>query len=252
MQLKYLQTLLEPSKSGASKISAIAFSPDNLRLAVCHERTIWLFDEQGEKRDKFATKPMDSKYGKKSYVVTSLAFSPDSGKLAIGQSDNIVFVYKIGAEWGDKKSICNKFIVTSPVTAMCWPQENSIYFGIAEGKVRLANTRTNKSSTVYNVNSYTVSLVANSRNSGIISSHADGQLVRFVIQESEVHPSEVNGKVVVHTCPATALAWTPNGYFCGGADRKIIIYGKNGKGLFNMKDYLYFLKQKDQQIIDSG
>jgi len=95
---------------------------------------------------------MDSKYGKKSYVVTSIAFSPDSTKLAIGQSDNIVFVYKIGLEWGDKKSICNKFIVTSPVTAMCWPQENAIYFGIAEGKVRLANTRTNKSSTVYNVN----------------------------------------------------------------------------------------------------
>ena len=103
MQLKHLQNLLEPSVSGASKISALAFSPDNMRLAICHERTIWMFDEQGEKRDKFATKPIDSKYGKKSYVVTSLAFSPDSNRLAIGQSDNIVFVYKIGTEWGDKK-----------------------------------------------------------------------------------------------------------------------------------------------------
>jgi hypothetical protein len=36
---------------------------------------------------------------------------------------------------------------------------------------------------MYNVNSYTVSIVANNRNSGIISSHADGQLVRYVIQE---------------------------------------------------------------------
>ena len=117
------------------------------------------------------------------------------------------------------------------MTALCWPQENLIFFGMAEGKVRQANTRTNKSSTVYNTNSYTVSLVANNRNSGILSSHADGQLVRFVIQESDVHASEVNGKVVVHACPATALAWTPNGYFCGGADRKIVIYGKNGKGI---------------------
>ena len=200
-----------------------------MRLAVCHERTIWLFDEQGEKRDKFSTKPMDSKYGKKSYVVTALAFSPDSTRLAIGQSDKIVFVYKIGAEWGDKKSICNKFIVNSAVTALVWPQEGGIYFGVSEGKVRIANTRTNKSSTVYNVNSYTVSLVANARGSGILSSHADGQLVRFVLSENEVHPSEVNGKVLVHKCPATALAWTPNGYFCAGADRKVVVYGKNGK-----------------------
>jgi len=41
--------------------------------------------------------------------VRAIAFSPDSQKLAIAQSDNIVFIYKLGSEWGDKKSICNKF-----------------------------------------------------------------------------------------------------------------------------------------------
>ena len=25
-------------------------------MAVCHERTIWLYDDKGEKRDKFSTK----------------------------------------------------------------------------------------------------------------------------------------------------------------------------------------------------
>ena len=74
-----------------------------------------------------------------------------------------------------------------------------------------------------------MTLVANNKNSGIISSHADGQLVRFILQENDVHQSEVNGKLLVHSCPVSALAWTPNGYFCGGADRKIIIYGKNGR-----------------------
>ena len=148
-----------------------------------------------------------------------------------------MILLKIEVKLKPQQSICNKFVVTSPVTALCWPQENLIFFGMAEGKVRQANTRTNKSSTVYNTNSYTVSLVANNRNSGILSSHADGQLVRFVIQENEVHPSEVNGKVVVHSCPATALAWTPNGYLCAGADRKIIIYGKNGKGRFQNKTH---------------
>ena len=28
-----------------------------------------------------------------------LAFSPDSTKIAVGQTDNIIFVYKIGEEW---------------------------------------------------------------------------------------------------------------------------------------------------------
>ena len=33
------------------------------------------------------------------YVVRGMAFSPDSTKLAVAQSDNIVFVYKLGSEW---------------------------------------------------------------------------------------------------------------------------------------------------------
>lgn len=38
-------------------------------------------------------------YGRKSYVVKGMAFSPDSTKIAIGQTDNIVYVYRIGEEW---------------------------------------------------------------------------------------------------------------------------------------------------------
>lgn len=38
-------------------------------------------------------------YGKKTYMVKSMAFSPDSTKIAVAQTDNIIFVYKIGEEW---------------------------------------------------------------------------------------------------------------------------------------------------------
>ena len=34
-----------------------------------------------------------------------LAFSPDSTKLAVAQTDNIVFVYKIGEDFGEKKVV---------------------------------------------------------------------------------------------------------------------------------------------------
>jgi hypothetical protein len=37
---------------------------------------ILLFDDTGEKRDKFSTKPIDAKYGKKSYVVKGIDNMP--------------------------------------------------------------------------------------------------------------------------------------------------------------------------------
>ena len=46
----------------ASKILAVAWSPNNSKLAVCNsERIVYLFNENGEKKDKFPTKPADSK-----------------------------------------------------------------------------------------------------------------------------------------------------------------------------------------------
>ena len=73
-----------------------------------------------------------------------LEFSPDGTKLAVGQTDNIVFVYKIGEEWGDKKVICNKFVQTSAVTSLAWPVHGSLIVGLADGKVRAAHTKSNK------------------------------------------------------------------------------------------------------------
>uniref|UniRef100_A0A803T9K8 Intraflagellar transport 172 n=1 Tax=Anolis carolinensis TaxID=28377 RepID=A0A803T9K8_ANOCA len=100
-------------QDGAAKVTCLAWAPSNARFAVCTvDRVVLLYDEHGERRDKFSTKPADPKYGRKSYVVKGMAFSPDSTKIAIGQTDNIIFVYKIGEEWGDKKVICNKFIQT--------------------------------------------------------------------------------------------------------------------------------------------
>jgi len=39
------------------------------------------------------------KYGKTGYLIKSASFSPDSNKLAIGQTDDIQFVYKLGENW---------------------------------------------------------------------------------------------------------------------------------------------------------
>uniref|UniRef100_A0A2K5EYN7 Intraflagellar transport protein 172 homolog n=1 Tax=Aotus nancymaae TaxID=37293 RepID=A0A2K5EYN7_AOTNA len=226
MRLKHLRTLLSP-QDGAAKVTCMAWSQNNAKFAVCTvDRVVLLYDEHGERRDKFSTKPADMKYGRKSYMVKGMAFSPDSTKIAIGQTDNIIYVYKIGEDWGDKKVICNKFIQTSAVTCLQWPSEYIIVFGLAEGKVRLANTKTNKSSTIYGTESYVVSLTTNCSGKGILSGHADGTIVRYFFDDEG--SGESQGKLVNHPCPPYALAWATNSIMAAGCDRRIIAYGKEG------------------------
>jgi hypothetical protein len=61
------------------------------------DRVVHLYDEAGERRDKFRTKAADSN-ASGAYLVRGLAFSPDSAKLAVAQSDSVVFVYRWGGE----------------------------------------------------------------------------------------------------------------------------------------------------------
>lgn len=232
--MKHMKNLLPP-QDGAAKICAMAWSPNNLKLGVCtSDRVILLYDEQGEKRDKFSLKAADPKYGKRSYTIKGIAFSSDSTKLAVGQTDNIVYVYKIGEDWGDKKVICNKFIQQSAVTCLIWPPDQPIIFGTADGKVRMANVKTNKSSTVYGTESYVVSLAANPSGKGFLSGHADGSIVRFFFDDEGT--GDQQGKISTHPCPPYALAYSQNAIVAAGCDKRIIAYGRDGRS-FQHFDY---------------
>ena len=144
MQLRHLKTVMQPT-DGICKVTSICWSENHHKMAVVTtDRVVHLFNENGERKDKFSTKPSDK--GPKNYIVRAMHFSPDSTKLAVAQSDQIVFIYNLGTNWGEKKSICNKFHQTSPVTCLTWPQThpNEVVFGLAEGKVKIGQLRTNK------------------------------------------------------------------------------------------------------------
>uniref|UniRef100_A0A668A2T2 Intraflagellar transport protein 172 homolog n=1 Tax=Myripristis murdjan TaxID=586833 RepID=A0A668A2T2_9TELE len=214
MHLKYVKTLLPPQ--ALARVTCLAWAPNNSKFAVCTiDRVVLLYDEQGERRDKFSTKPIDPKYGKQSYAVKDMVFSPDSTKIAIGQSDNIIFVYRIGENCA--------------VMRLLWPAENTIVFGLVEGKVRLANTQTNRSSTIYDTESLVVSLTSNVSGKGILSGHADGTVVRYFFDDEG--SGESQGKLLVHPCPPYALAWGANSIIVGGCDKKIVAYGREGQVL---------------------
>ena len=107
-----------------------------------------------------------------------MVFSPQSDKLAIAQSDNMVFVYKIGSEWGDKKSICNKFQYSSSITCLAWPSKrpNEIVYGLAEGKVKIDQMKTHKPATLYQSESYVTAMCCNTLGNAVVSAHLDGAI----------------------------------------------------------------------------
>lgn len=242
MQLRHIKSAL-PATEDLAKVTAITWSPNNRRLAVVTtDRIVHLFDaSSGERKDKFSTKPAEK--GAKDYMVRGLAFSPDSTKLAIAQSDNIVFVYKLGLEWGEKKSICNKFVQNHSVTCLTWPPSNpnTIVFATADGKVKAGNLRTNKPSTLYATSSYVVSLASASDGQAFVSGHVDCSIYKFVFDDLNAGgPTHV--KLAIHSSIPSALSWgelstTQSHVVAGGNDQRVVFYDAQDGGLMKTFDY---------------
>ncbi|KFD64150.1 hypothetical protein M514_12468 [Trichuris suis] len=232
MFVRYDKELI-PYQGRLAPVQSIAWSPDSSRLAVCNsDNVIFLYDESGEKRDKFNTKSVDSKGEKLSYVVKGIVFSPDSTKLAVGQSDCSVFVYRLGQRWSDRKVICNKFLHKGPVTCLLWPSEQRIVVGSLEGRVRLANPKTNKCSTMYNTGVMVTSL-ASCDDQGFLSGHADGSIVMYAYQGAS---SSAARKFCSHSVAPYVLLWSQNTLIAAGSDRRVLVYDADGN-LFQQLNY---------------
>ena len=227
MQLRHSKTLQPPSDQIA-RVTALTWSPNNRRLAAAtSDRVVLLFDELGEKKDKFSTKPADAK-GPKNYLVTGMAFSPDSSKLAVAQSDNIVFIYKLGLEWGEKKSICNKFLQSNAgVTCITWPleQPGELVFGLTDGTVKVGVLKSNKGLKLYSTESYVTTLCPSPDGHGVLSGHVDGSIYRYSFEDGGGGPSQ--SKLAHHTSIPTALAWGES-IVAAGNDGKVIFYDVEG------------------------
>uniref|UniRef100_T1GRP5 Anaphase-promoting complex subunit 4 WD40 domain-containing protein n=1 Tax=Megaselia scalaris TaxID=36166 RepID=T1GRP5_MEGSC len=235
MQLKYLQTLID-GQDQINRVAALAWSPNNQKLAVATaDRHVLIFDENGERRDKFSTKPSTPGNGKNSY-------------LAIAQSDCIVFVYKFGDSWNDKKVICNKFVQPTAVTTLIWLSSGPIIAGLDNGKVRALHCKTNKSQTLYNGESLTISLSSNSKGNGFLSGHDDGTVIRFYVSDEG---AEASGKLLQHHVPPIALAWPQGGVAVGGCDKKIYFYDNQGRQV-KVFDYSRSDIERDLNIASSS
>jgi intraflagellar transport protein 172 len=257
-----------------SKVTSLCYSADNTKLAIATaDRAISIYNNQGERVDKFNTKANSN--GPKDYIIRSIQFGPDvdNPKLAIAQSDAIVFVYKWkrregthsgvpctntythvdgnrdsenGGEmnasiitatnnparssnaWNGKKSICNKFIEESAVTSLIWPRKHphQIVYGLLEGKVKIGNLRSNKSKTLYNIDSnVVVSLTSNLDGTELLSGHTDGSIYRFVFPTKTKSSSCT--KIIHYSSPPSVLSWGRS--ICvSGMNDKVVFYNDHG------------------------
>ncbi|KAI1724366.1 intraflagellar transport protein osm-1 [Ditylenchus destructor] len=252
MQLKYLDTLVDPTGNEELVnrcVPSITYSPNGKKLAIVSaERYIILLDEKFRQRDKFSTKPIDSKYGKKSYVLRSAVFSPDSTKLAVGQTDSIVFVYRLGHSWDEKKVICNKFAQKdAAVTALIWPEENRLIIGLVDGKVRNGSSNSNKCSTIYKTDSMVVALAQHPNKQSFSSGHVDGSIIVYSFK------SRTQQKLCVHSTSPYCLVFSNFGILAAGSDRRIISYNAEQGRILQDFDYSRDANEKEFYVaaIDS-
>jgi intraflagellar transport protein 172 len=255
MKLRFVKTLLTPPApepgsaiSFPPRITAIAWAPNNARLAVVStDRVVSLFDETGEKRDKFSTKAGDK--AARAYIVTAMAFSPDSTRLLVAQSDNICFVYKLGLDWADKKSICNKFSSPASVTCATWPSQspNDAIFGCSDGRVRAGSLRTNKAIVMYahgaagepgapSATGYVVSICSGPDGRTMLAGHIDGTIYRFAVSENG-EGSQIFSKLLMHSCAPYGLAWGAQLLACG-PDGRVCFYDDVDGSLQRTFDYV--------------
>ncbi|GKT28928.1 Intraflagellar transport protein 172 homolog, partial [Aduncisulcus paluster] len=145
MKLKHDKTIYSGGKSWKI-ISKLEFSGNSKKLAAVCDKFINIFDEKGERKDKFFTKPANK--GPKNFFITDCAFYHDGSRLATCQTDGAVFVFKFGKE---KKSIGNRFLLEVPATCMCWPKalDKNLLVGTATGEIKLCVSKGNTIETIY-------------------------------------------------------------------------------------------------------
>lgn len=248
MQIRKISTIYQSTRK--SNIRCICWSGNNRRLAVADSNgAIRLFDETGSCKDHFQTKSVKGEKGGKSYMITDMIFSPDSLKLAVSLSERLVYVFRLGFEWGEKKSICNKFKLAVDNAALClaWPYNHPLKLvcGCIDGEVKMGFLQTNKTISLYRTDSPIVSLASSPDGHGFLSGHYDGSIHRYYFQNNDPEFSsfQKHTKICSHPVIPTCLAWGET-IIVGTPRKKLLFLTIDGHILQQMD----FSKNKEKEF----
>ena len=195
-----------------------------MKLAIaCEDRNIYLFDEQGNYKEHFSNTPSDEVY-----EIVQILFNPESTKLAVAQSNNVILIYELGSNWGDNKIISNIFKQNSKITCMIWPKmdKNELIFGLDNGEIKQSLLSENKEKTLYSYSYSCVSISSSIHGKFIISGHKDNSFLKYNI-ENPGYPEFFS-----HSCIPICLACgAESNILVAGNDHRIIIYNSLGQNI---------------------
>ena len=231
MSYKHLKNLSEPI-DGMKKLMSIAWSETKIAVATTEESKklrIWLFDDKFNKKDSFPIKSSIKNYG--SYLVTKIIFNKDASKIVVAQSDNVTFVYSIGIQFGEKKTICNKFELTSGAVDLAWlsNDDSEVLIATQEGKIKVGNLKSNVSKTLFSVDTFLCSFVLSDNKKYIFTGHIDYSIYKYNL----VNKTEERF-LTCETIPY-CLAFTEY-LMVAGDDEKVYFYSPTTKELDDVID----------------
>ncbi|KAF7494559.1 Intraflagellar transport protein -like protein [Sarcoptes scabiei] len=236
MKLKFESDLLRSKRFdfvnnenfSIDRIQCFSISNDSSKIAICYakQKVVMIFDLSSyEIKSKFALKAAD-KNSQKSFQIVAIEFANDGERLAIAQSDNVIFVYRIGNSWDQKKTIINKYSLNCPALHLDW-LPSGIVFASSDGRVKLIQTSLNKMSTIINVpDSFCVSM--SSYKDQIIVGFQNGQiwycsLNKNLNSNTNIRESSTCLLITLNVAPST-LAFISSGFICAaGFDGRLAI-----------------------------
>ncbi|OQV16936.1 Intraflagellar transport protein 172-like protein [Hypsibius exemplaris] len=232
MKIEYEKTLGTRKLSKQNDlfpVQALAWAPNDRRIAYCDDdRCVWVYDDSWEYLIHFPTKPVEKEFGKNSYVVTGIAFSPDSTKLAVAQSDAVVFVYRLPKEKDKSElAVVFKYPQSSPVTAVTWMAKGNLIFGLQDGSVRHASS-SKRSDSINESGSQVITAVGNNQGSVLLTGHLDGSVHTYTADKESFRNIR---KLFTAPKPFICLVFPGDSILLGGSDQTISVYNSAGKFL---------------------
>jgi intraflagellar transport protein 172 len=108
------------------------------------------------------------------------------------------------------------------VTCLTWPTDRNteLVIGLAEGKVKIGNLKTNKSQSIFGLEIFVVAVAHSPDGNNVAASYLDGSIITFNLETKQKSK-------IQHSTIAYALAWGAH-ILAAGNDGRIAFYEQTG------------------------
>ncbi|XP_055351104.1 intraflagellar transport protein 172 homolog isoform X2 [Paramacrobiotus metropolitanus] len=155
-------------------------------------------------------------------------FAPDSLRLAVGQSDEVVYVYRLPKERDKSElAVVGKYAQFSPVTCLLWTSRGTLVYGLQDGKIRCASGSKN-SDTLHQTDVTVVQVLANQAGTVLVSAHNDGSIFTYVLDNETFQHAK---KILTSPRPTSCVTFAGDSLLIATSDSVVTVYDLTGKRL---------------------